>query len=1016
MAEVTALSSQVELQKGKDQIDDTKSTETEEADDTSEEDPLPEKWKFEDCVDRPVWAIEIQEALSQLTDFVYPRLQSLARKKGWSTQPFDTNEVTQLLAWICMLTITTKGEFTEIAVEIFRVSLKAWSKGRSARRRSLARCHSLETTLGARPLSDSELSQKMLHLPSIAADNDLMDTVFSSLGLGSTGRAPSPHSKRIEGISYSLWIRPASEESTKKVAIVIEADQFDMDWSAPGYTKVTQKDTENSAWEAAMTITSSEKTPVTVYDPFKICPNKGFWEKKGAQLLAEPLTSIPDNQKSSKDPAGAERMKKDIIDEEDAQTNNEVVATPEITNVGNSEPLSEEEPALDANPSEDPTIMTSAPLFLEEMKRGKRSAVPKNITLSNVLDRAHGLVSFTIGRCQSTAPTGISMSWLVDTGTDVSQISMSAAKRYWEALTPLGHAVIVCKTAHGNNRIDMQFCILKQLSLFDPFSGALTAPSDTIVFINPKVQVDCILGKNSISDFDLRIHLNGLVIWDCRGCELQLLTKSEEKEWRVKGLSKLRDPTKRDLSKERPRRSSPAVEMNINRAAQTPRTPVNVRSSRGSSWSMRRFMRLKEDQVYTPRDKKELREAQQMLMAREEEDRLLQERIANVAIAAGVEELSDESTSVYQPCRRLVRLSEKGADSSIDSMGSIMGAQHDSFYTDASSIDVVQRSPSPETMKGLFDNSRRVTSEQLRKAMGAKGKVTPSANARQVYTQVAESGASVESPTSAILLKRTRNLFDSSIQKPQGKDQPNTESQHPGTPKLSDGKEGNPRKGTDEFPLDQHLTAAVLSSWEALTSPALPLRPVDIPVEPDEECENEETISHALLAHMVPLGQPKRSTLGNSTVKAAEQEMHVLFNPKGSTNPLQRLLEEASSYGSYMPALSNGIAMLWHVDSGANTSQCSPDMLPRFEGTLTHIADGPVKFKSAEATSKTEMSLYEISSFCLLQLESGITSIPCRTRLLCNPVLGKKTLLLGLNTLKDMGVFVRHASDTLIGR
>ena len=87
------------------------------------------------------------------------------------------------------------------------------------------------------------------------------------------------------------------------------------------------------------------------------------------------------------------------------------------------------------------------------------------------------------------------------------------------------------------------------------------------------------------------------------------------------------------ISKERPTSYSAQEFVKTNRAAQTPKTPVNVRATRGSSWSLRRFRRSKEVPLYSPKEKQELHLAKMTLKAEQDEERdeerKLRERIAN---------------------------------------------------------------------------------------------------------------------------------------------------------------------------------------------------------------------------------------------------------------------------------------------------------------------------------------------------------------------------------------------------
>ena len=105
--------------------------------------------------------------------------------------------------------------------------------------------------------------------------------------------------------------------------------------------------------------------------------------------------------------------------------------------------------------------------------------------------------------------------------------------------------------------------------------------------------------------------------------------------------------------------------------------------------------------------------------------------------------------------------------------------------------------------------------------------------------------------------------------------------------------------------------------------------------EESDDCEKGPVT--ACLAHMTALDTSRgpEDLMGEGSTKER------VGKPK-ERNVLQQLLDDAALYGSYMPVVVNGIAMLWHVDSGANTTQFSPDMLPLFEGTLIQTDEGTV--------------------------------------------------------------------------
>lgn len=481
--------------------------------------------------------------------------------------------------------------------------------------------------------------------------------------------------------------------------------------------------------------------------------------------------------------------------------------------------------------NEEATELTtySVPLLLETVKRGKKSKVPKNVALSNILDKAHSLGGFTIGKCGYRTSSEVSMSWMVDSGTEVAQISLKAAEQYWESLIPLGHDVVICRSAHNNNRIEMQYyCVLKQLCLYDPFTGAVTAMYDIIVFINnPKLNVhDCVLGKHSINVFDLRIHIHDSVMWDTYGCEiLRLLTNAEEKTWKRQGILRSQEPSIREVRESHSVKKRSDNTPRTHRAAQTPKpkdkgaraasisksktseahtkSPTQLRYTPlfadepnrkievtvtnemrtpekmpGTSWSLHRYRNRPEDPRYTPKDKEELRHAKEVIKAEAEEEERLQERIANVAISASLGEMSDESPPMYQPCRRLIRVDELDPEGSRESLDSMLGVHHPIFYSESSSVKNEQRSPSPDAMDELFQHKKTVTSAQIRASIRARTENALKTHATPAHVHTSSVGAvskrsedrnsSVGSVTSEVLFEQTKQLFNTPPEKPQG--------------------------------------------------------------------------------------------------------------------------------------------------------------------------------------------------------------------------------------------------------
>ena len=226
-------------------------------------------------------------------------------------------------------------------------------------------------------MEEQELIRDMLRLPTLAADNDLMDTVFVALGLATMKRVPVPEptANRVEGISYSLWLHPVSAGHPSEITVIIEADQFNMKWEIPDCISVAHKDTETEAWEAATTLASEETSPLRVYDPFKICPDVAFWERKGAKVITE----LPSNHMDQ----SATPVKVPVTKPEDPTVSGgpdkiEHQSTPSI-DVEKETPTSTVENTgpndnIDADQcSETPSTMMTAPILVEKVKRGKTS-------------------------------------------------------------------------------------------------------------------------------------------------------------------------------------------------------------------------------------------------------------------------------------------------------------------------------------------------------------------------------------------------------------------------------------------------------------------------------------------------------------------------------------------------------------------------------------------------------------------------------------------------------------------
>ena len=192
---------------------------------------------------------------------------------------------------------------------------------------------------------------------------------------------------------------------------------------------------------------------------------------------------------------------------------------------------------------------------------------------------------------------------------------------------------------------------------------------------------------------------------------------------------------------------------------------------------------------------------------------------------------------------------------------------------------------------------------------------------------------------------------------------------------------------TDEFPLEEGFAEAFERSLR-MQEDALAERP-------QEEHEEADLVVHGLLAAVMTDSPNLRS-----------QEI--------AGSKLRHTVKTAAGYGSYVTVRIGNVVMIWHVDSGASLTQVSPDQIQYFDPPLERVDAGSVNFKSAEHASATDVIMYKTTSLVLIQMESGLTTVSVTTYVLSNPRLRPKTRLLGLNTLKDLGLSESFGNDTLV--
>ena len=195
-------------------------------------------------------------------------------------------------------------------------------------------------------------------------------------------------------------------------------------------------------------------------------------------------------------------------------------------------------------------------------------------------------------------------------------------------------------------------------------------------------------------------------------------------------------------------------------------------------------------------------------------------------------------------------------------------------------------------------------------------------------------------------------------------------------------------ENVDEFPLDEGFAEAFERS--------LLLHESKLMDHEAEEENDEEPVVHGLLASVMR----EFPALGSTD----EAEGHKLRDT----------VKTAAGYGSYVTVRIGNLVMIWHVDSGATLTQISPDQVKLFDPPLERVDKGSVNFKSAEHASATDVIMYKTTSLTLIQMESGLSTAPVTTYIICNPRLRPRTRLLGLNTMKDLRLSERFGDDTLV--
>ena len=160
--------------------------------------------------------------------------------------------------------------------------------------------------------------------------------------------------------------------------------------------------------------------------------------------------------------------------------------------------------------------------------------------LVNLMRDAKNRRSFVIAGPDTGVPTETVASWLCDTGTEVTQISVATAERMWEAVTPIQSVDMQCKTAFSTSTKELKLCEITGLQLWDAGSGPVTAPINTFAFINAALDAhEGIMGTNTIVDFGVSIDLMAGALRSPEHAPVIMLTEAQTRQWIAQGRGPL---------------------------------------------------------------------------------------------------------------------------------------------------------------------------------------------------------------------------------------------------------------------------------------------------------------------------------------------------------------------------------------------------------------------------------------------------------------------------------------------
>ena len=271
---------------------------------TSDEDSIPEHWTFSDCADNPHWGKDALGKLSLLADMVIPRVEHLAKRKGVGSQPFpfDLDEINQICSWTCMLNITTRGEWTEIMVALLASAMKAWRKGRSARRRLLSKCKRLEQQLGSRPVPKTAVRAWYTECIDRASEQALIRSVFMAAGIGlDYEHAHEDKASVTTGLMFDVTADATADAIPTEVRIHVHPKGMHQTEPEESFVLVHTASSETDAWNFLQSwLPTSERPRIVVRDHMKILNPPTFWTQKNIDASGSSGSCINGQRGTSK--------------------------------------------------------------------------------------------------------------------------------------------------------------------------------------------------------------------------------------------------------------------------------------------------------------------------------------------------------------------------------------------------------------------------------------------------------------------------------------------------------------------------------------------------------------------------------------------------------------------------------------------------------------------------------------------------------------------------------------------